>query len=317
MWMVLATVTSATLVVWGRYRKVELAATLIASVLAAASVAAAIAVRPEASDLLSGLVPQIPDAVQYEEILPWLGFMLSGAAGLIWYSYWITEKGYGAASLARRSHSPIRPQDLGRDDQQRLRGWVTQMTFDCSIAVLGTLIVTVAFLILGTELLLPRNLVPEEDRVAQTLGRLLGDVWGPIGFWFMVTAVFIGFWDTVLSDQDGHGRLFANGARLLARGLGIKGAWQSEDRLQKVFVTSLATVLPIVLYLIVGEPVGLLKIAGAIEAAHIPVVAVLVLLLNHRMLPATLRPSRFTVIATAAAAAFFAVFALLYLLGFR
>jgi hypothetical protein len=67
------------------------------------------------------------------------------------------------------------------------------MTFDCTVAVVGTLVVTLAFLTLGAELLGPRKLVPEEDRVAAVLGRLLGDVLGRAGFWFMVAAVFVGF----------------------------------------------------------------------------------------------------------------------------
>jgi hypothetical protein len=203
---------------------------------------------------------------------------------------------------------PVDVRSLSNTDQDRLRGWVRQMTLDCTIAVVGTLIITVAFLVLGAELLRPRNLVPEEDQVARTLGRLLGDVWGPVGFWFMVVAVFVGFWDTVLSDQDGHGRLFANGTRLLV------GAKDGE-RLQKIFVVGLTGALPILLYCIIGQPVSLLKIAGAIEAAHIPIVATLTILLNRRTLPRQLQPSLFSFLATGAAAAFFTVFAVVYLLG--
>lgn len=106
----------------------------------------------------------------------------------------------------------------------------------------------------------------------------------------MIGAVFIGFWDTVLSDQDGHARLQSNGTRILSEGFGLKGKWTEEKFLKKAFLIVLLTLLPITLYLIFGEPVALLKIAGAIEAAHIPVVTGLMLYLNHRTLPADLRP---------------------------
>jgi Mn2+/Fe2+ NRAMP family transporter len=307
-WTILSIAASTALVLWGRYAKVELAATVMASVLAIASIAAAIAVRPSISELGAGLVPQIPESVDYQEVLPWLGFMLSGAAGLMWYSFWIKEKEYG-------SRKPISLETSSQEDRRKLRGWVNQMTLDCTVAVIGTLIVTLAFLILGTELLMPRNLVPDEDKVAQTLGRLLGDVWGPVGFWFMVGGVFIGFWDTVLSDQDGHSRLFANGTAILVSGGGKRKRQLNEEFLQRLFVVVLVTVLPVCLYLVIGQPVGLLKIAGAIEAAHIPVVTALVLLLNHRKLPRDLRPSLLTSIVTAGAGLFFAVFAVLYLAG--
>jgi Mn2+/Fe2+ NRAMP family transporter len=93
LWMALVTVASMALVVWGRYKRVELVATLIACTLAFASIGAAIAVGPDSREVLSGLTVQIPVDADYAEILPWLGFMLSGAAGLMWYTYWITAKG--------------------------------------------------------------------------------------------------------------------------------------------------------------------------------------------------------------------------------
>jgi hypothetical protein len=126
--------------------------------------------------------------------------------------------------------------------------------------------------------------------------------------------VFIGFWDTVLSDQDGFGRMFAGGTRILLAPLKLGKRWQNEVFLKRLFVLVVVTILPIALYLAVGNPVTLLKIAGFIEAAHIPVLVVLVLLLNHRELPKELRPSLVTTLFTALAGLFFAVFAIIYIL---
>jgi Mn2+/Fe2+ NRAMP family transporter len=311
-WMVASVLTATSLVLWGRYRAVEWTATALGIALAAAAIAAAISVSPDPTAIASGLIPRFPAEVDYGEVLPWLGFMLSGAAGMLWYSYWVRAKGYGAAALARVSDRPLRPATLGYEDRARLRGWVAQMTLDTTVAVVGTLVIALAFLILGTELLRPRGLVPEEDRIAGTLGHLLGSVWGPMGFWFMITAVFIGFWDTVLSDQDGFGRLFGDGARTLLQPLHLPDRWLDEAVLKNVFVVVVLTVLPIVLYLMIGEPVGLLKVAGAIEAAHIPIVTGLVLYLNRRWLPRDLRPSHGTLAATGVAGMFFAGFAGIY-----
>ena len=298
LWMVIVTLTSMALVVFGGYRYVERTAAIIAVALAVGSIAAAITVRPDVATLTAGLQPSLPPGIDYGEVLPWLGFMLSGAAGLMWYSFWVVEKGYGAAS--------------GQGDHATRRAWVGVMTLDCTVAVVGTLIVTLAFLVLGAELLGPRKLVPEEDRVAEVLGRLLGDVWGRAGFWFMVTAVFVGFWDTVRSDQDGHGRTFAAGLTLvLPRSLRARA--RDEETLQKAVVVILVTILPIALYLIAGQPVNLLKLAGAIEAAHIPIVTGLVLYLNRTRLPRELQPSNATFVVTSAAGAFFASFAVFYL----
>ncbi len=98
----------------------------------------------------------------------------------------------------------------------------------------------------------------------------------------------------MLSDQDGHGRLFANGTRVVLKSLGLREL--DERYFRRAYVTVLVTILPITLYLVVG----LLKLAGGIEAAHIPIVTTLTLYLNRRALPAPLRPSWPTFIVTAA-----------------
>jgi hypothetical protein len=253
----------------------------------------------------------MPAEVDYAEILPWLGFMLSGAAGMIWYSYWIQKKGYGMAK--EKEAFEKKPQHTV-EEKRRLKDWIKQMTLDNNLAVFGTLIITLSFLILGVELLKPKGLVPEENKVAEVLGQLLGSIWGPVGFWFMIVGVFIGFWDTVLSDQDGFGRMFAGGVRHLLKPEWQGRKWADEMVLKKFFVITVVTILPIILYLMVGEPVQLLKIAGFIEAAHIPVLVALVLILNLKTLPKDLKPSLFTIIMTGIAGAFFAVFAVIYVL---
>lgn len=309
-WTIASILVSTALVTWGKFRVIELVATIIAVLLALSAIVAAVLVFPDGAALLEGFVPQTPPDLDYEEILPWLGFMLSGAAGMIWYSYWIQKKGYGAASARGNNLKSI-----GKEDTKKLRGWIRQMTLDNNFAVIGTLIITLSFLILGTELLKPQGLVPEENKVAETLGRILEQIWGPFGFWFMITGVFIGFWDTVLSDQDGFGRMFAGGTKWIIGGGKSKSKWLDENRLKKIFVITICTILPIALYLWMGEPVSLLKIAGVIEAAHIPVLVILVLWMNYRALPKELRPSIFTTIMTAISGLFFAAFTVIYILS--
>jgi Mn2+/Fe2+ NRAMP family transporter len=299
LWTIASVLTATTLVIWGEYKGVERAATIIGVVVALAAVSAAIAVKPDVRAIGAGLKPGFPEKTDFADIVPWLGFMLSGAAGLIWYSYWTVEKGYGLSGAKRSSPDK---------HIEGLRGWMTQMTLDTTVAVVGTFLVAGAFLVLGTELLQPRGLVPEEQRVADTLGRLLGDVWGRPAYWLMIAGVFVGFWDTVLSDQDGHSRMFADGSRLILPSLRA----YDEHTLRRFFVVVLVTAAPIGLYLLMSEPVELLKIAGAIEAAHIPIVAFLTLYLNRRRVPAGLRASIATETATATAGLFFAAFAVYY-----
>lgn len=313
LWMIVAVVLAGCLTFWGKYQGIEKIAAVLAFLLATASMAAAVSVWPGAGALAAGLAPHYPEKADIKEILPWLGFALSGAAGLIWYSYWVEAKGYGAASVkgdARFEGGRLR---VAPDDEQRLRGWLRQLLVDNTFAVVSTFLITVAFLILGVQLLKPKGLVPEEDKAAGVLGQLLGEVWGPVGFWVMVGGVCIGLWQTVLSGQDGFGRMFSDGTRLLFAGRGLQGRWADGERLRRAFIVVLVTLLPIALFLVQGKPVGLLKIAGAIEAAHIPVVAALTLYLNRRVLPESLRPNGISMLGTVLAAVFFLFFAGLYL----
>ena len=158
----------------------------------------------------------------------------------------------------------------------------------------------------------PQGLVPEENRVAEILGQLLGGVWG--------CRVLVHD-RCCLRRLLGHGverpgwlwaALRRNGVRTLLQPLKLGRQWIDEAFLKNVFVVVVLALLRILLYLIMGEPVGLLKLAGGIEAAHIPIVTGLILYLNGRMLPHDLRPSRVVCTATAAAGLFFAAFAGIY-----
>ncbi|MBD2355261.1 Nramp family divalent metal transporter [Tolypothrix sp. FACHB-123] len=312
LWTVIIIVVTAAIVFLGQYNLVEKISSYIGIARTIAVVAAAIFVFPNFRKLASGLVPQVPQDVQYQEILPWLGFMLAGAAGLMWYSYWVDARGYGAASV--KGQESIDPKQLNREEKKKLRGWLKLMTISNTLAVVGALLAALSFLILGGELLRPQGLVPQENQVAETLGNLLGDLWGTFGFWFMVAIVFITFCSTVLSVEDGFGRMFADGTQIILQGFGVRGRWTNEQFLQKFYVVVLLAVLPIAIYLFIGEPVGLLQTAGGIEAAHIPIVTALTLYLNHRMLPKELQPSKIIFGGTAIAGIFFGVFAVIYLL---
>lgn len=88
--------------------------------------------------------------------------------------------------------------------------------------------------------------------MAGVLGRLLGDVWGPVGFWFMVGAILLGFWCTTLSVQDGFGRLLGHGAVILLKPAGAKGRWADVKFWRVVLLAGLLTAAPVALYLAIG-----------------------------------------------------------------
>lgn len=296
----------------GQYKLVEKATTVFAIIISLAILSAAISTGPDLDALAGGMVPGLPEGLKFDELLSWLGFMLAGAAGLMWFSYWIAARGYGAASAGREE--PLELASLTSEQLSDLKGWIRQMTIANTLAVIGALLIAFAFLILGTELLRPQALLPEEDKVAETLGKLLGGIWGSTGFWFMILAVFITFISTILSDQDGFGRMFTDGFRILFVRPGNKCKWLEPRRLQKAIVILVLVLIPLIVYLFAGEPVGLLKLAGVIEACHIPIVAAFIIYLNYTKLPPGLKPSLFSLGATIVAGLTFTIFAAVYLL---
>jgi hypothetical protein len=157
--------------------------------------------------------------------------MLAGAAGLMWYSYWIEAKGYGAAGI--KGQEGIDPKQLNQEQRKKLLGWISLMTFSNTLAVVGALLAALSFSDSWWRVAASRGLVPKESQVAETLGRLLGDLWGPLGFWFMVAIVFITFCSTTLSVEDGFGRMFADGTQIILQGFGVRGRWTNEKFLQR------------------------------------------------------------------------------------
>jgi hypothetical protein len=67
------------------------------------------------------------------------------------------------------------------------------------------------------------------------------------------------------------------GTAIVTRARGWGGRWADETFRKRACGMVLLMLLPIGLYWVAGHPVRLLKIAGAIEAAHIPYVTVLTL----------------------------------------
>lgn len=309
--LIIILITTA-IIALGQYKAVEKATTILAIVISLSILAAAISTGPNLSDIGKGFAPVVPKDVKFDELLSWLGFMLAGAAGLMWFSYWTQARGYGVAS----SKEKVDVKQLSNEQKDNLRAWIKQMTIANTLAVVGALVIAFAFLILGTELLRPKGLIPQENKVAETLAQLLGGIWGRFGFQFMLWAVFVTFLSTLLSDQDGFGRMFTDGTRiLLGNRIKPNSRWANKAFLQKVFVIVLLGILPAILYLVTGEPVGLLKVAGVIEACHIPVVAILILYINRTQLPQDLKPSTFSSIATGIAGLTFVAFAVVYILS--
>lgn len=313
---------SGAVVLLGRYRAVERLAVAMSAVLIGSVVVTAVAAGPDLTALAAGAVPGLPADLDWYFVMPWVGFILAGAGGILWYSSWVAARGYGGEVLDERgtgegSEAVARMALVEADDPRvgRLRRWTRTMSDTALIGVGTGGLVIVSFLVLGRELLGPEGVVPEGIDVAEDLARLLSDVWGAAGYWVLIVTVVVALWGTVVTNQDGWPRTFADATIALRRTdrPGRARRWMGDRRSwRRLHVVVTATVAPLVVFWAVRDPVAILSIGGIVTAALTPVLVALTLYLNRRRLPAGLRPGRTITALMVVAGVFFGGFALLY-----
>lgn len=313
-------VASATLVLFGRYGGVEKATAVVAGLLMVGIVTTAIVVGPDVGEFAAGMVPGAPDDLDWQFVMPWLGFILAGSGGILWFSYWIAARGYGGSGLDAGDEGDVTERWSGQDDDERigrLRGWRRLMSVTALIGVVTGGLVIVSFLVLGAELLRPEGVVPEGIAVAEDLARILSDVWGQAGFWFLIVSVILALCGTVLANQDGWPRTFADAALLLqGEGSGDEPRWRARLRqrrfLHRIAVIVAVTAAPLVVLWVVQDPVQILSIGGIVTAVHTPVFVALTLYVNRRHLPRALAPGPVLIGAMVLAGVFYGGFAVLF-----
>jgi hypothetical protein len=175
LWAILLLVAAAALVVFGEYRGVELLSVYVLSHRGARGDRCAAVPGPGSGGI--GLVP-LPERQPYRCSVA--GIHDVRAAGLIWYSYWLNARGYGAAYHSGQGRPAIRDAEkYDMADRGRLKGWIRLMAVSTYVASFLVLVLLIALLILGAELLMPRGLVPAGPEVTSVLSRLLSAIWGP------------------------------------------------------------------------------------------------------------------------------------------
>lgn len=335
-WSLVVLAVSTVVVVSGGYRMVSRAALLLALLLVMIMVVAAGRVFGSPGELASGLLPHVTSQVDVPFLLPWIGTILAGSMGIVWFSYWAATRGYGGgtAQLSQGEGTDDEPGEVLPADQReaRLGTWFSTLSTTATIGVVtGTVIIT-AFLVLGAELLGPQGIVPSGSDVATELTQLLSEVWGETGYWLMVVAIVVALGGSVLANQDGWARSFADitlllplrpeqdggdtqGAMnpLLRRLVAWRPATMGTRRALKVLYAAVVTgLLPAVVVVLVRDPVAIMSVSGIIATVHTPFIVLGTLAVNRR-LPHAVAPSRASQFALALAGVFYTLFAGAYL----
>lgn len=321
------------LVVTGTYRIIERVTSVLAGILVIVVIVSASMVFPDFSEIVQGITPSFPEDTDVEFVIPWVGFILAGASGIMWFSYWVAARGYGGNLVEIDDVQKIAPKKRKEDFKSHedkysnLKSWFRTMSITAAIGVVGGGLILISFLILGAELLRPEGTIPEGIDVAEDLTILLSDIWGEIGKWFLIIGIMIALLGTILSNQDGYGRMFADGTVILLmpflkkkKAIDPDLPDEAENKAEpleelepkKKKATSLllnkkwlrvfyaivfGAILPIIVFFAVKNPVDILAVAGTVAAVHTPIVVFLTLHLNRTRLPDPLRPGKFILMA--------------------
>ncbi|WP_299839224.1 Nramp family divalent metal transporter [uncultured Paracoccus sp.] len=248
------------LLVWsGRYDRFEKVLTALVCLMFVTMVLAAALTLPNLGEILTGLVPIIPEGALINVLSVAGG--VGGTITLAAYGYWLREKGWTTPRFMR------------------------VMRLDNGIAYLVTGIFVVATLIVGAELLYSAGIViGAGDQGMVDLAGVLGERYGTwmsklflVGFWAASMSSLVGVWNGVslmFADFLGHvqGKPHEDPDRL------------AGGRYYKFYIFWL-TIPPMVM-LFVGQPVYLILAYGVLGALFMPFMSVTLLwILNTDRVP--------------------------------
>ena len=260
-WGILSGLLGLALVWSGRYSVFEKVLAGLVGLMFVTMVGAALLTLPNLPDLLTGLVPRIPDGGLVNTLA--LAGGVGGTITLAAYGYWLREKGWSSTSHMR------------------------VMRIDNSVAYLVTGIFVLATLVVGAELLYSAGVAIEsgdaglvdlagvlQDRYGQWAGKLF-----LLGFWAAAMSSLVGVWNGVsLMFADFMTNVTGGPAQDARAG----GTWY------RVYILWLT--FPPMVMMFLGKPVWLILAYGVLGAFFMPFLAITLLwLLNTDRTPAEWR----------------------------
>ena len=258
-WGILSGLVGAALVWFGRYALFEKVCAALVGLMFVTMFVAALLTLPNIPELVTGLVPRIPEGglINVLSVAGGVGGTITLAA----YGYWIREKGWTTP------------------------GHMRVMRLDNTVAYTVTGIFVISTLIVGAELLYSAGIAVETgDEGLLDLSEVLRERYGSwagtvflVGFWSAAMSSLVGVWNGVsmmFADFVGHVRRLPKDDPSVRLG----GTWYKAYILWLTF--------PPMIMLFLGRPVWLILAYGVLGAFFMPFLAVTLLwILNTARTP--------------------------------
>ena len=288
-WVWILNFLTVGLLIGGRYSVVERVATLMVVFFTVMTVGCTVILfkLPEyfsVADVVTGLSFHLPESGIATAVA---AFGITGVGGteLVMYPYWCIEKGY-ARFAGPRDESP--------EWKRRAHGWVRVMGVDVISSMIIYTFATVAFYLLGAGVLNGMGLMPAGSQTIDTLSNLYTQT---LGMWslpvFLVGAVAV-LYSTVFSSTAAHCRVFADFVGMV--GLYDRRNYALRLKVIRLFVVLLLFV-PSVYFMLVGDPVLMVKIGGIAQAFMLPVIGFAAVYLRYKHMPSSILPKGWVTLA--------------------
>ncbi|MCQ8105212.1 Nramp family divalent metal transporter [Methylomonas sp. SURF-2] len=248
----------------------------------------------------SEAIPRPWEAADASKLLTAITFAGLGGFWILFYSYWLRDKGAGMAGLIGRitglggAEEAVHSDGfLPDEDQQSAANWSIWRKFlsaDIMVGILGNLFTTLMTCLLAYALLFPKGLLPREYELAVVQSQFFAVSWGEFGrlLFLVIAAAFLT--DTWLATADAVSRiqadivmtLFPASRRLPAR------------RWYYIFLALLTAITSFTMLL--DAPGPLILTSALIGFVGTIIFPVALYILNHKLLPPHLpewaRPKR-------------------------
>ncbi|WP_125774426.1 Nramp family divalent metal transporter [Antribacter gilvus] len=281
-WFAMGSGVLGLVLVWaGRYRALEKIIAVLVGLMFLTVVGSAVLTLPHLGDVVSGLVPRIPDG----SVIYTLGLAggVGGTITLAAYGYWLREKGW---------HAP---------------GWMRVMRIDNAAAYVMSGIFVISMLIVGAELLYSSGVtIADGEGGLLDLSEVLAQRYGA----FMAPLFLVGFWassfSSVLGVWHGVSLMFADFVGTVRKIPEDDVRRHAGGAYYRAYILWLT--FPPMLLLLLDRPIALVVAYGALGALFMPFMAVtLLFLLNSSAVPAGWRNTWWLNVVLAAVATLFLV----------
>ena len=201
-----------------------------------------------------------------------------GSADLINYPYWCIEKGY-ARYAGPRDETPAW--------LRRASGWIRVMGVDVVFSAAIYTFATVAFYLLGAGILHGLGVVPEGTEMIRTLSNIYTETLGGWSNYLFLGGAIAVLYSSLFAGTAAAARAYADFVRVL-------GGYDRHDaaarfRYIRVF-SAVLLLIPVLYYVLLREPVLMVKIGGIAQALMLPIIAAATLYLRYVHLPRRILP---------------------------